>query len=81
MKLAPKHVLIEVAKIEKSDSGVFLPDDNFISEKAKVIQVASDVTFCKKGDTILFKSYAPDYFTEEGDEFAIIEERFVKAVI
>lgn len=80
-KLASHAILIQLEKIEKTHTGVYVPDDNVVSEKAEVLQVAKDVTECEKGDIVLFKSYAPDYFDLDGEEYAILDERNVRAVL
>lgn len=80
-KLRSHTALIEVEKTAKSSSGVFYAESNIVNEVAKVLQVADDVENFKKGDRILFKSWAVNSYKVDGEEFAIIEDDKYDAVL
>lgn len=73
--------LIQVEKEEKSKSGVYYPDDNIVREVAKVIQVAEDITLFKKGDRILFKTWAVNRYEIDSEKFSIINEEHCDGVL
>lgn len=73
-KLRSKTALIQVEREEKSKGGVYYPDDSVVREVAKVIQVADDVELFKVGDKILFKTWATNRYSIDGEEFSIIDE-------
>lgn len=80
-KLRSKTALIQVVKTEKSSVGVYFADENIAKEVAKVIQVADDITEFKVGDKILFKTWAPNYYKVDGEEFAILDEEHFDGVL
>lgn len=59
MKLNSKIVCIEVEPDRvKDDSGVYLQDEWIQGRPVgTVVEVASDVTFCKTGDIVMFERY------------------------
>ena len=60
MKPRGPYLLLEPNKQESTDSGIVLPDNNFVQEKAKVLGVGGDVQGIKKGDWVFYKSWATD---------------------
>ncbi len=79
-------------KEEKTASGILLPDtvDTEKPEQGKVIAVGpgrrlDDGSLAplsvKVGDTILFKKYSPDEIKLEGQEYLVLSETDILAVI
>ena len=85
MKIQPlnKRILLKIKKQEqKTESGIVLPAtrENDINETAKVIAVAKSVTEVKKGDEVMFKSWALDNVKIGDEVFSFIKELDVLAI-
>ena len=94
MKLNPlgTHVIISrLEQEEKTTSGIIIPDTaKEKPQKGKVIavgkgkilpsgkQIALDV---KKGDIVLFGKYSGDEFKIDGEEYLIMEEDDILAIL
>ena len=93
MKIQPfsDHIVVKpVPATEQTASGLFLPTANKEKpEQGKVlavgpgkvengVRVAIDL---KEGDTVLFKKYAPDEFTVNGEKVLVIEASDVIAIL
>ena len=77
------NILIEIEEI-KEINGIVLPDSrNNIHEKAKVLAIGEDVTKIKKGDTVLYKSWALDTVVigagEKEKKYSFIKESDILA--
>ncbi len=94
-KISPIGGNILVKPIEGNKttaSGIVLPDtvDKEKPQKGKVVALGTGklndkgdkVQFSvKAGDTVLFKKYSPDEIEIEGDEYLIMDEEAILAVI
>lgn len=80
-KLPATKVLIKVEREQKTNSGVFVPDSSNVKEVAKVIQVGKEVTFCKEGDSVLFKTWALSNYKINDEEFSIIDEEHIDGIL
>ncbi len=95
MKLKPlnDHVVVKpAAKEEVTKSGIVLPDtiDKERPEQGEVIAVGSGKLLengqraqmsVKIGDKVVFKKYSPDEFKIDDEEFLLIGENDILAVI
>lgn len=95
MKLKPvnDHIIIKPAAAqEMTKSGIVLPGtaDKEKPEKGEVIAVGPGRLLdtgqrapmsVAVGDTVVFKKYAPDEVTIDGEEFLVIAENDVIAVV
>lgn len=61
---------------EKNESGLVEPDTVAKERpvKAKVVSVGPDVKSLSEGDTVIFKKYAPDEFSHDGEDYLLIEQ-------
>ena len=87
------RVLIRVAKLEtKTKSGIFIPEtvDKERPEQGVVVEVGhgritdQGVTIAPKvkpGDTVVFSKYGPDEIKVDGEEYYIIPESNILAII
>jgi chaperonin GroES len=88
-----ERVLIRVAKVEtKTKSGIYIPDTvgKEKPEQGVVVEVgAGRVTDkgvliapkVKRGDTVMFSKYGPDEIKIDGEEFYILNESNILAII
>lgn len=90
-------LLIAVPEVsEKTDGGVFMPDNLKSAEETAsiigyVIKVGTaaysdperfpDGAWCKEGDFVVFRSYSGTRFRVMGKEFRIINDDTVEAVV
>lgn len=95
MKLKPlhDHVIVKpIAENETTKSGIVLPDtiDKERSEKGEVIAVGPGKILengqtaplsVKVGDRVMFKKYSPDEIKVDGEEFLVIKESDIIAII
>lgn len=95
MKLKPLHdyvVVQGITKEEKTKSGILLPDtiDKERPEQGKVISVGPGRTMdngqlssmsVKVGDQVMFKKYHPEEFKLDGEEFLVIRESEIIAIV
>lgn len=87
------NILVKPVKIEKlSASGIVLPDtvDKEKPQKGEVValgtgRITADgkkVAFnVKVGDIVVFKKYSPDEIELEGEEYLIMDEDAILAVV
>jgi len=94
-KLTPigGNILVKPVSEEKvSASGIVLPDtiDKEKPQKGKVIALGTGkmshdgkkIGFnVKEGDIVIFKKYSPDEITVDGEDYLIMEEDAILAVI
>jgi len=73
-----KNCLIEIEEM-KEKSGIILPDNNIITEIAKVIAIGEDVKKVKKGNRILFKSWSIDEVEIKKKKHIFISEDLILA--
>ena len=95
MKLRPlgdRVVVKAVTKEEMTKSGLVLPDtvDKERSQEGEVIAVGPGKMMdngsvaamnVKVGDKVLFKKYAPDEFKFDGQEYLIVAEQDLLAIV
>lgn len=90
-------LLIAVPEVNsKTEGGVFLPDSRVGDEKVAsiiglVIKCGPDAyqdmdkfasgPYCKQGDFVIFRSYSGTRFKIKGDEFRLINDDTVEAVV
>lgn len=82
MKIHPinRNILIQIEKEEKTSFGLILAEEKHL-ERAKVLELDSEVTAVKKGDLILFKEFSTDRITLEGKELYFIKDEHVLCTI
>ncbi|PIV50611.1 co-chaperone GroES [Candidatus Falkowbacteria bacterium CG_4_9_14_3_um_filter_36_9] len=95
MNLKPlyDHVIIKpIAEDEVTKSGIVLPDtvDKEKPEKGEVIAIGPGkitekgeraIMSVKVGDKVMFKKYSPDEVKVDGEEYLVISEADIIAVI
>jgi chaperonin GroES len=95
MKLKPIHdnvIIKPITENEKTKSGIYLPDtvDKERPEKGEVIAIGPGRTLdngqlsqmnIKVGDSVMFKKYSPDEFKIDGEEYLVIKETDIIAII
>lgn len=95
MKLKPlsDHLIVKaIEEDEATKAGIILPDtaEKEKPEKGEVVEVGPGrvldngqrlPTSLKKGDKILFKKYSPDEFKVDGEEYLVLSESDVIAII
>ena len=95
MNIKPLHsnVILKPAKLEEmTKSGIVLPDtvDKERPEKGEVIAVGDGKVLengqkspmsLKPGDIVIFKKYSPDEIKVDGEEYLVIAESDIMAVI
>jgi len=68
-------VYIKMEYIKKTADGFAVEESKYIRESAEVLGVGPDVKVCKKGDRVLFKSWAIDSCDlGEKDTFNFIQD-------
>ncbi len=95
MKIKPLHANVVVkpaTEDEVTKAGIVLPDtvDKERPEKGEVIAVGEGKLLndgkrapmaVKVGDTVIFKKYSPDEIKVDGEEYLIINESDILAII
>jgi len=95
MKLKPlnDHVIVKaIAESETTKSGIVLPDtiDKERPERGEVMAVGSGKLLengqraamtVKVGDKVMFKKYSPDEVKADGQEYLVISEGDILAII
>lgn len=68
---------------EKTSSGIVLPDtaSKEKPQRGTVLAVGAEQKDVKKGDTVIFKKYAPTEIKIDNEELYILDEEDVLAVI
>lgn len=67
---------------EKTAGGIIIPESaKERPQKGKVEAVGKDVEEVKKGDIIMFKTYAPDNIKMDGKEYGILKLEDVMGII
>jgi len=90
-------LLIAIPKVEdKTESGVYMPDNLTKLEQTAsivglVVEAGPDAymdqdkfpngPYCKKGDFVVFRSYSGTRFTVQKEEFRLINDDTVEAVV
>lgn len=89
-------ILIACPKVEeKTQGGVFIPEKRQSEEAiasivGKVVKVGpeayadkkrTDYAWCKPGDWVIFRSYSGTRFSIDGQEFRLINDDTVEAVV
>ncbi len=80
--LGDRVVLQQLAAEETTKSGIILPDS--AKEKpaeGKVVAVGKDVAEVQKGDTVLYGQYGPTEVKVDGEEYMVVKEEDILAVI
>lgn len=95
MKLKPLFnnvVLKPLKKEEMTKSGLVLPDssDKEKPERGEIVAVGSGKILdngqllpltVKVGDKVIFKKYSPDEFKENGEEYLVLSESDIIAIL
>ena len=85
MKLHPLADRIVAKPIEaetKTAAGILLPDQaKDKTQVAEVVAVGKDVKEVKTGDRIVHAEYGPDRFKQDDQDFLIVKEKDVLAVL
>ena len=85
MKLQPlaDRIVAKATEAEaKSPSGILLPENaKEKTQLAKVVAVGKDVKEVKVGDTIVHAQYGPSPVSVNGEEFLLVKEEDVLAVV
>jgi chaperonin GroES len=95
MNIKPLHsnvILKPAQKEEMTKSGIVLPDtvDQERPEQGEVVAVGDGKILdngqkasmsVKPGDTVIFKKYSPDEIKVDGEEYLVIAESDIMAVI
>lgn len=95
MKIKPIHTNVVVKPVyedEVTASGIVLPDtvDKEKPEKGEVVAVGDGKLLddgkrapmsVKVGDTVMFKKYSPDEIKVDGEEYLVIQEGDILAII
>ncbi|MCD4761847.1 co-chaperone GroES [bacterium] len=95
MKLKPLHanvVVKPIAEDEVTKSGIVLPDtvDKERPEKGEVMAVGDGKLLdngqksplsVKVGDIVIFKKYSPDEFKVDNEEYLIVSESDIMAIL
>ena len=80
--LADRIVLEQIESVEKTSSGIILPDSaKEKPEQAKVIAIGPDVKGVKVGEVELYTKYGPNEVKVDGNEYLIVKEEDVMAII
>lgn len=80
--LADRLVAVREEAESKTASGLYLP--NAAKEKpvvAKVTAIGKDVKEVKVGDRVVYKEYAPTELKTNGQEFIVLKEEDVLAIL
>lgn len=80
--LGDNVILKEETKEEVSASGIIL--DGVSKERPEigiVLSVGSKVHDVKEGDKVVFRKYAPDNLKIDGEEYLVVREEDIMAVV
>jgi chaperonin GroES len=80
--LGDRVLLKRVEALEKTKSGIFLPDTaKEKPEQGMVVAVGSEVKEVKKDDTVIFSKYSPTEVKVDNEDYLIVKEEDILAVI
>ena len=80
--LADRIVAKPVEAETKTASGILLPEQaKEKTQLAQVVAVGKDVKEVKVGDKIVHSEYGPNHFKQGSDEYLIVKEEDVLAVL
>lgn len=76
-------VVKAITQEEKTKSGIVLPDTAAKEkpEQGKVIACGPKIKDIKKGDIIIFESYSPTEIKVDNEDFLVIKEENILAII
>ena len=80
MKPLNYKIQLRVERLTQTKSGIELTGNTLIIEEAEVLAIGSKVTTIKKGDNVLFKSWALDNVTIGDEIYSFIEEKDILAI-
>ena len=80
MKPLNYKIQLRVERLTQTKSGIELTGNTLIIEEAEVLAIGSKVTTIKKGDNVLFKSWALDNVTIGDEIYSFIEEKNILAI-
>jgi len=80
MKPLNYKIQLRVERLTQTKSGIELTGNTLIIEEAEVLAIGSRVTTIKKGDNVLFKSWALDNVTIGDEIYSFIEEKDILAI-
>lgn len=83
IKPASKQVFAKPTEVEKKTKSGFLLSDAAIDKPktAQVINVGSDITWLKQGDTIVYKQYTTNDIKLNDEDFLLIAEEDVLGTV
>lgn len=80
--LADRVIIKRLEAKNKTASGIVLPDSaKEKPEEGEVVEVGKDVKEVKKGDKVVFSKYSPSEVKQNGEEYLIVKEEDILAVI
>lgn len=80
--LADRLIIKRLEAEEKTASGIVLPDTaKEKPEQGEVLEVGKDVKEVKKGDKVIFSKYSPSEVKVDGNEYLIVKEEDILAII
>lgn len=89
--IGPNILVKPLDEEQTTDSGIVLPDtvDKEKPQKGKVVELGTGIVDdgkklqfnVKVGDTIIFKKYSPDEIEVDGEEYLIMTEGDILAII
>jgi len=80
MKPLNYKIQLRIERLTHTKSGIELTGNTLIIEEAEVLAIGSKVTTIKKGDNVLFKSWALDNVTIGDEIYSFIEEKDILAI-
>ena len=83
LKPLADHVIVKRLEAEeKTASGIVLPDSaKEKPEQGEVFAVGKDVKEVKKNDKVIFSKYSPSEIKIEGEEYLIVKEEEILAIV
>jgi len=77
------HIIVQsITEGETTESGIIIPETAHKNapQMGEVLAIGDTVKGVKNGDKIVFKKYAPDEVTIDGDVFLIIKQEDVVGI-
>lgn len=89
--IGPNILVKPLAQEEKTESGIVLPDtvDKEKPQRGEVVKVGTGIVDdgkklqfnVKEGDVVIFKKYSPDEIEVDGEDYLIMTEGDILAII
>jgi chaperonin GroES len=84
MKIIPrgKRVLLEfLDKEEKTEGGIYIPNDNNSDNIGRVMEIGSEISDIKVGDTVVYAKFGGTEIKKYNKRYLIIEEKDILGII